>query len=120
MTTSPIQPIELHSVERLARDLVDIQEEVAALNERAAHLKAQIAEKVGVGAIDLPNGVAVTVREPNRRFNAERAAQLLAPEVLELCKSEGYDTKKLKSFLSPVLLEQVMEAGTGAPIVSVK
>lgn len=118
MTT---QPTPTRSAELLARDLIDVQEQIAALGERAMNLKAQLAEAIGVGnSLDLPNGVAVTVREPNRRFNADRAAQLLAPEVLELCKADGYDVKKLKSFLSPVLLEQVMEASAGAPIVSVR
>lgn len=116
-----IQPTPIRTVEQLARDLIDLQAQTAALTERANQIKAQIADQVAVGqTVHLDGGVAITVREPNRRFNPDKAVKLLAPEVLELCRPDGYDPKKLKSFLSPVLLEQVMDAGTGAAIVSVK
>lgn len=124
MTTEPnsnVRPI--RSVEDLAKDLLDTQAAAAVLNERVAHLKGLIADQLGVGnsvTLDDAGGLTVSVRGPSRSFSAAKAEQLLAPEVLELCRADGYDAKKLKAFLSPLLLEQCMETGTGAPIVSVR
>ncbi len=103
----------------LVSEIVDLSDQIAHLTERLAARKRELGDAVGIGSHKIA-GVDVSVREPNRRFNAARAAELLAPEVLELCRNEGYDPKKLRGFLAPVLLEQCMDAGTGAPVVSVR
>jgi hypothetical protein len=113
-----VQPI--RTVEDLVRDLADAQYQQAAIGERIAMLKAQLADQIGVGGNIQVGDATISVREPSRRFNPTKAQALLAPEVLELCKTDGYDNAKLKSFLSPVLLEQCMDAGTGSPIVSLR
>lgn len=114
---------EQQTVAQLAADLIAAQDDASQIAERIATIKAQIAAQVEVGTsvtLEEAGGLTVSVREPSRRFNAKKAAALLTPEVLELCRPDGYDAAKLKSFLSPVLLEQVMDPGTGNPIVTVK
>lgn len=108
----------LRSNQQLVEDLTDLQYQASVIESRMRDVKTQLVDRIGVGnSIDV-NGVKVSVREPNRRFNAERAAELVTPEVLELAKE--ISPTKLRQFLAPVLLDQCMEAGTGAPIVSVK
>lgn len=111
-----VQP--LRSVEQLLAEYLDLQDQASQINERMAGIKAQIGDQVGVGgSLDI-NGVQVSVREPSRRFNLERAKDFLTDDQLAL--SLSVDATKVKKFLSPVLLEQCMEAGTGASVVTIR
>lgn len=114
------QPQPIRTVDQLVQDLLDVQEQSAQLADRASSLKAQIAEQLGVGGEAQVGDVKVTVREPNRRFNVQAAAKMLTAEQVALATTETLDPSKVKQFLPPVLLEQCMDAGTGAPIVAVK
>lgn len=114
------QPQPIRTVDQLVQDLLDVQEQSAQLADRASSLKAQIAELVGVGGEAQVGDVKVTVREPNRRFNIDKAVKLLTPEQVELATVAKPDPTKVKQFLPPVLLEQCMDAGTGDAVVSVR
>lgn len=81
-------------------------------------IKARI-RALGVGQHTAPSGVPVKIAKPNRRFNLDTATKLLAPEVLEQCRAEGFDATKVKRFLSPELLDMCMDPGTGDPRVSI-
>lgn len=116
--TSDNNIAQLRTNEQLVADLTDLLFQADEVDARIKTIKSQLAQRIGVGnSLDV-NGVTVSVREPNRRFNAQRAAELVTPEVLELAKEVS--PTKLKQFLSPVLLDTCMDAGTGAPIVSVR
>ena len=108
----------LHSPARIVEDLLDLQDQIAALTDRANHLRAQLAEHVGVGNTLDVNGVTVTVRAPNRKFDLDGAWAALTPEQQALAVDRS--AAKVKSFLPPVLAETFMKPGTGAPIVTVK
>lgn len=118
MTAHP-DPTPLRDLDRLAAAWLDITDQIDALTAQRDVVKAQLRD-LGLGEHVAANGTVVTVTAPSRRFNARTAQALLPAEVLELCRADGYDAKKLKEYLSPVLLERCMDAGTGDPIVRVK
>lgn len=118
MTTQPNPVTPLRSPEQLVGELVDLQDQVAALDERMKAIRSQLVEHIGVGNNLDVNGVKVSVREPSRRFNLARAQELVTPEVLELAKEVS--PAALKKFLSPILLDQCMEPSNGAPVVTVR
>lgn len=96
-------------------DLSDhIDHLIAARNEIIDQLR-----DLGPGKHPTGSGLVVTVSPPSRRFNAARAEQMLSPQQLELCHHDGYDAKKIKQFLPPVLLDQCMDPGTGSAMVKV-
>lgn len=86
----------------------------AAVEERA-EIKHQL-EKLGLGSHSVA-GLTVKVKGPSRKFNLERAWGLLNPEQRNLSLSP--DAAKVKSYLPPVLLDSVMEPGTGKVSVTV-
>ena len=92
--------------------LESVTAEMSAIKERFRIL--------GLGAHETPSGVQVSVTPPNRTFNLPKATTMLSEEQLALCKREGYDPKKVRQFSPPVLLETLMEPGTGELRVSVK
>lgn len=116
MTVQPTHP--LHDLDTLVSRYLDLKTEAEEIASQMEHVKEQL-RTLGVGQHATASGVTVTVQAPARRFNAKTAEQILPAEVLELCKADGYDPKKLKNFLSPVLLDQCMDSGTGAPVVKV-
>jgi hypothetical protein len=92
--------------------LSEVQAEMGAIKARFRAL--------GNGAHKAPCGVAVTVTPPNRSFNLTKAVALLNEEQRALCKADGYDPKKVKGMLPPVVLDVCMEPGSGDARVSVK
>jgi len=106
------------NLDALVARYLELADTIEQLATEQAAIKEQL-RGLDVGKHVTSYGIAVTVSAPSRRFNPSAAKELLAPEVLELCKSDGYDAKKLKSFLSPVLLEQCMDAGSGDPVVRI-
>lgn len=108
----------LHDLDHLVGRYLDLKHEAEEISSQMEHVKDQLRAH-GIGQHATTSGVTVTVQAPARRFNAKTAAGLLPAETLAQCGADDYDPKKLKSYLSPVLLEQCMDAGTGAPIVKV-
>lgn len=95
-----------------------LADQIAQLTAQQKQIKGRIAS-LGIG--EIPCSVAhVVVREPNRTFNTTKAADLLTPEQLDLCRVETYDAKRMKEFLPPVLLDTCMDPGKGDPVVVVK
>lgn len=117
MNANP-QPI--RTVDQLVSDYLDVQEQIVQLNDRASNIKAQLVDLVGVGSEAQVGEVKVSVREPSRRFNLDKAVGMLTPEQVELATVAKPDPGKVKQFLPPVLLDQCMDAGTGAPVVTVR
>jgi hypothetical protein len=102
-----------------AQRYMELAEFVAEVNDEMAAIKARF-RTLGDGAHKAPSGVAVTVTPPNRSFNLDKAVGLLNDEQRALCKADGYDPKKVKGMLPPVVLDVCMEPGTGDARVSVK
>lgn len=102
-----------------ARRYLELDELAASITEEQAAIKARF-RTLGEGAHKAPCGVAVQVTQPNRSFDINKAVDLLNDEQRELCKATGYDARKVKSMLPPVLVEVCMKAGTGDMRVSVR
>jgi hypothetical protein len=98
---------------------MELTEFVAEINDELSAIKARF-RTLGEGAHKAASGVAVTVTPPNRSFNLTKAVALLNEEQRALCKADGYDPKKVKGMLPPVVLEVCMDPGSGDARVSVK
>ena len=79
-------------------------------------IKGMLADTLGIGKHPVA-GLTVAVKPPNRKFNLDRAVNLLTDEQRTLSLTP--DAATVKGFLSPVLLDTVMDPGTGAPTVTV-
>jgi len=102
-----------------AQRYIELSEFVETAQSEMGAIKARF-RALGDGAHKAPCGVAVTVTPPNRSFNLTKAVGLLNEEQRALCKADGYDPKKVKGMLPPVVLEVCMDPGTGDARVSVK
>lgn len=88
----------------------DIDIEQTAIKDRLRQL--------GTGAHSAPCGVKVSVSE-NRRFNADKAAQIVPTELLAQIQSLVVDSKKAKAILPPAAYDACC-AVVGEPRVSVR
>lgn len=73
---------------------------------------------LGSGVHHAPCGVNVSVT-PNRRFNADRAAELVPGPLLEQIQSVVVDSKKAKAILPPAAYDACM-AEVGDPRVVIR
>lgn len=114
MTNPDYTPEDLdHDVKRL-HELKNIKDDIDAE-------QSQILDRIRaleLGQHTTLSGAAFTVSPPNRRFNLEKATNLLPPETLGECQAEGFDPTKVKRFLSPELLDMCMDEGKGEPRVT--
>lgn len=102
-----------HDVKRL-QELKNIRDDIEAE-------QSQILDRIRaleLGQHTTLSGASFTISPPNRRFNIEKAVQLLPDETLAQCRAEGFDPAKVKRFLSPELLDMCMDEGRGEPRVS--
>lgn len=102
-----------HDVKRyLALDAqkADIETEQAIIKERLREL--------GVGAHMAPCGIAVSV-SVNRRFNPDKAAEVVPPTLLEQIQTLVIDSKKAKQVLPPAAYEACM-VQVGEPRVAIR
>jgi hypothetical protein len=84
--------------------------------EQAA-IKARLRE-LGTGVHHAPCGIAVSVTS-NRRFNADKAAEVIPPPLLEQIQSLVIDTKKARAVLPPTAYDACM-VEVGEPRVSIR
>ena len=105
-------------IDTLVTEYLELTEQIEHAEARRKQLRAAFAD-LGVGDHATSNGaVTVQVQAPPRRFNLDRAWSMLSTEQQALAIAP--DPSKVRSQLSSVLLEQCMDAGTGAPRVVVK
>ena len=102
-----------------ARRYLELDELLESVKDEMSAIKARL-RALGEGAHEAPCGVHISVSKPNRSFSLPKAVALLNEEQLQLCKADGYDAKKVKNMLPPVLLEMCMDDGAGDLRVSVK
>lgn len=120
MTAQPVPQPTAQPIGRLDDDVnayLDLTERIEQLTSQRDTIKARLAQR-GPGDHKTTGGAVVSVTEPNRRFNLERALTMLNDDQRALCMSP--DPKKVKAQLPPVLAEDCMEPGTGALRVAVK
>lgn len=98
---------------------MELDEFVSEAQSEMNAIKARF-RALGNGEHTAPSGVQVSVSPPNRSFNLDRAVALLNDEQKALCKADGFDPKKVKGMLPPVVLEVCMDPGKGDMRVSVK
>ena len=72
--------------------------------EDADLYKAQLRERIGAGAYTVGGQPALSITA-TRRFNADRAAEVLPPEWLTACSKTTVDGALAKSVLPPALYE---------------
>jgi len=101
------------------RRYLELDEAAKEIAAEQAGIKARL-RALGTGEHVAPCGVVVAVTPPNRTFDLGTAVKLLAPEVLEHCKADGFDPAKVKRFLPPALLDVAMLPGKGEPRVSIR
>lgn len=102
-----------------ARRYLELDELLESVKDEMSAIKARL-RALGEGGHQAPCGAYVAVSRPNRSFSLPKAVALLNDEQLLLCRADGYDAKKVKSMLAPVLLELCMDDGAGDLRVSVK
>lgn len=96
--------------------IVELAEQTERINAEIDELRRQLVQHLDLGTHQIA-GVKVTVSAPSRRFNLDRALGMLNDEQKALVNA--VDTKKVKSFLPPVLLEECMDPGVGGPVVRI-
>lgn len=102
------------------RRLIDLEDRIALLQHAAGEIKERL-RLVGLGEHKALEGrVLIKVSPPLRRFNADKAAELLPETVRDQCKRIVWDNAKIKSLLPPALVDQVMEPGSGKARLMIK
>jgi len=96
--------------------ITELQAHADEVNNEIRALKLELAQLLPVGS-HATAGVKVTISNPSRRFNADRAWSMLTPEQQAVCVSP--DPKKVKAQLPPALLDACMDPGAGAPVVKI-
>lgn len=104
-------------IEVEVRAYVDLTEKIEELNSERANIIARL-RALEPGKHGTSFGVTVSVSEPSRRFNTTKAWAMLTPEQQAVCTSP--DAKKIKDQLPPVIVDTLMEAGTGDRVVKVQ
>lgn len=104
------------TITKTVQRITELQDHAAQIDDELRALKAELATLLPVGT-HAAAGVKVTVSNPSRRFNLDRALTMLTPEQRTL--AVGPDLRKVKAYLPPVLLEQCMDPGTGAIVVKI-
>lgn len=100
---------------RLVARLAEIQTQVADLNAEAEALKAELRD-LPAGDHEIDGRPALRII-PNRRFDPERALQLVPEPLREECYSRVVDAKKVKEYLAPAVADTAM-VEVGKPKVS--
>jgi hypothetical protein len=91
-------------LDALARRWLDLEAERRQLEEEQAGINARLRYALDVGAHDTVSGAKVTV-SLNRRFDAERAAEVIPAELRPIVEVTVIDAKKAKEVLPPKLLD---------------
>lgn len=110
-------PQSIRSLDDDVAVVLDLQEQIEELQSQLVAAKGRLADR-GIGKYETATGVTVTVSEPPRSFDLEKAWGLLTPEQQAVCQAP--DSKKVRAQLPPVLAEQCMTPGTGKPRVTIR
>lgn len=117
MTDLTAEPttVDPNHLDDLVKRYTDVAAHVATLNAELDDIKAELR---AAGTTTAPCGIKVTVT-PNRRFSADRAAEVLPPSLLAAVSRPSIDTSLAKEQLPPALYAQCM-VEVGQPRVAVK
>ncbi len=115
MTENITAAVDPNRLDELVKRYADVASHIATLN---AELDAIKDELRAVGTTTAPCGMSVSV-SVNRRFNADRAAEVLPASLLAAVTRPQIDTTLAKAQLPPALYEQCM-VEVGQPRVAVK
>lgn len=114
MNTNTGQPIRL---DNLIAEWLDIQDRITILTERKETLAEQM-RALGEGRHATAIGT-ITVSSGTKRFSAEKAAEILTPELREACTETTITSKRAKAVLPPALYDLCSETNS-RPRVTVK
>lgn len=104
--------------EQLVRRYTELDDQRRTIVDEQADIKAQLRDTLQQGTHHVA-GLTIVVSPPPRRFNAVTAASLLPTETLAACTYDEYDPKKLKRYLSPVMLDMAMDERPGDLVVRI-
>lgn len=90
-------------------------EQIAQLTVDAETYKAQLRTKLAPGAYTIGGRPALSITQ-TRKFNADRAAEMLPPDMLAAVSRPMVDTKLAKEMLPPALY-QLCSVESGKPTV---
>ena len=112
MTTST----ELSEAQRaIVSRLASIAEARSALDLEEKTLKAELRSSLDFGQWTVA-GTPVLSVAPNRRFSPEKAAEILPPDLLALCRVEKVDAATAKKILPPALYSACADT-VGEPVL---
>lgn len=114
---APTAPQTIRSLDDDVLAVLELQEQIEELQGQLIVAKGRIADR-GIGKYETTAGIKVTVSEPPRSFDLEKAWMLLTDEQRAICVSP--DSSKVRQQLPPVLAEQCMAEGKGKPRVTVR
>lgn len=111
MTSTELTEATRSIVSRLAA----IAEAKGTLDAEEKTLKAELRSSLDLGQWTYA-GTPVVTLSPNRRFSADKAATVLPPELLALCRIEKIDPATAKKVLPPALYESCQDIA-GEPVI---
>lgn len=103
----------------LARRYIDLKAQRADLDAALGFIATQIRNEYPVGTKrETPDGLRVSIRA-NRRFNPDRAAETLEPDLLAAVSEWTVSSQLAKATLPPPLYEACM-SDRGEPVVDIR
>lgn len=106
----PAAELDQHTAELVTR-LADLQHRITELTEQADEIKGKLRGNLEYGSYTIGGRPAVTLTA-TRRFSADRATEVLPPELLAMCQVTTVDARRAKSVLPPTMYEACQdEAG---------
>lgn len=96
---------------------VELDARRADIQIKLDEIKARLRER-GLGKYDGPNGIVVNVTA-NRRFSADKAAEVLPDELISMVQTTSVDAKLAKAKLPPDTYD-MCKIEVGEPRVTVR
>lgn len=112
--TDPIRPDINDDISRY----LHLDEKRQTIADEMDAIKARLRDTLDLGSYPGPGDVTVTLT-PNRRFSADRAAELLPDDLLDACRVTTVDAKQAKAVLPPAAYDACMTE-VGAPRLAIR
>lgn len=107
----------MRDLDQILTEWFDINDRIAQLEDAKKNLQAEMRD-LGEGQHQGERG-AVTVSPPAKRFNPNRAAEVLPIDLYNMCQESVITSARAKKVLPPALYEACSEPN-GQPRVTVK
>lgn len=106
------------SLDELVARYAELNARQAELLDEMNTIKADIRDHFDDGTYEAA-GCRVTIRQPNRTLDLDKAVELLPPDVRKLCETVAYDRKRVLSYLPPAVADLAYKPGSGQRVVTI-